>query len=380
MFYKKKEKTSFYWKFRIILFVFATILFTGYGYAALNQELQISGEAIVQVDADIRITDLKLMSVDGGAYETYNNKYGKNSTSMYVTLPSHASIIYEIEVTNKSNEDYMLDKLVTEFKNVQYELINFHTYDVVEKQTKKTIEVKVLNNNPNLVEETLHFYYQFSLVRTTAPILQGGGATWIDSPSIISVLEPGVAPNGVKHYEYYVSSFKEDAPNKDTIATGITDNIYSFTTGGIFNIYYRTVSNYGTKSDWTNALLVKNYKLPIHIITSGGALVPGFYRIQFNEYDCIINNSNLTYDFTILSDCTGVDGINLDFNDVEIGDTTIVALGNNRYRISGILKITEYMVTGMPTRIYAYDKMRFIDVNTNGTYVNFENVSVILQS
>ena len=78
-----------------------SIIFTSIVYAAFNAQLTIEGQAIVRSDQDIRITNISISNTTNGAYETYNNKYNKDVTFMYVKLPSNSSITYEVEITNK---------------------------------------------------------------------------------------------------------------------------------------------------------------------------------------------------------------------------------------------------------------------------------------
>ena len=88
-----------------------SIIVTTIVYSAFSTQLQIMGEAIVRSDNDIRITNVKIETQSNGAYETYNNKYTKDTTSMFVTLPSNSSITYEVEITNKTEDEYKMNRL-----------------------------------------------------------------------------------------------------------------------------------------------------------------------------------------------------------------------------------------------------------------------------
>lgn len=96
--------------------------------ASYNQGMIINGDAILRVDADIRVTDLKMINVSNEAYETYISRYSKNSTSMYVSLPNlDSTITYEVTVTNKTSYLYIIseitDSLVNE--NITYEISEY---------------------------------------------------------------------------------------------------------------------------------------------------------------------------------------------------------------------------------------------------------------
>lgn len=96
--------------------------------ASYSQGMIINGDAILRVDDDIRVTDLKMINASNEAYETYNSKYSKNSTSMYISLPRlDSTITYEVTVTNKSNYLYIIseitDSLINE--NITYEVSEY---------------------------------------------------------------------------------------------------------------------------------------------------------------------------------------------------------------------------------------------------------------
>lgn len=148
-----------------ILIIFA-VVFTSYGYAALNTELQLSGEAYVRIDADIRITNLKLSSIIGG-YETYNSKYSKDTASMFVTLPSGKSATYEVEVTNKSSVDYFL-KAVTN-NTSSYELLDTKIYDVFPKNSVKKFHIKITNNET--ITKTISLNLEFEFAKDEEPTI-----------------------------------------------------------------------------------------------------------------------------------------------------------------------------------------------------------------
>lgn len=77
---KKYNKTNIF----LLLGIILVVSFASITYSALNTSMFIDGSAVVRVDSDIRITDLKMINVTNGAYETYNSKYSKDSTSTFV--------------------------------------------------------------------------------------------------------------------------------------------------------------------------------------------------------------------------------------------------------------------------------------------------------
>jgi len=146
-------------KIVVSIFIILVMLFTSYGYAALNTKLSISGEAYVRSEADIRVTALRLSSIETGGYETYNSKYTINTVSTFVTLPSNKSAIYEIEVTNNTNEEYYLKNIIA---NTNYELINSKIYDVFQGKSQKKFYLKIKNIDTKVKEiaSNLEFIFE----------------------------------------------------------------------------------------------------------------------------------------------------------------------------------------------------------------------------
>ena len=104
----RKIKIGKQYKNRTNLMLF--LLFTCFtlclsvGYAALNRELKISGEASFRVDADIRITSVSLYETENVGLENYNSNYSKNTIKLGVDLKQvNSTVSYKVVVVNKGN-------------------------------------------------------------------------------------------------------------------------------------------------------------------------------------------------------------------------------------------------------------------------------------
>ena len=82
MIYIKKRKNILVSSLLLISIILATTI-----YSAFSTSLQIDGEAIVRSNNNIRITGIRITNQVNGAYEEFNNKYTKETTSMFVILP-----------------------------------------------------------------------------------------------------------------------------------------------------------------------------------------------------------------------------------------------------------------------------------------------------
>ena len=162
-------------RFGIIIILTIAIIFTSYGYAALNTDLSISGEAYVRVDEDIRITNINVVSSENQGYETYNSKYSKDTTSMFTTLPTaNSSVTYEITVKNKSSDRYILSDLIESTysnKNIKYELIGLKVNDIIDSKEERKFKIKLTtNNNDQICDLVLN--YKFERVYKTTLIMK----------------------------------------------------------------------------------------------------------------------------------------------------------------------------------------------------------------
>ncbi len=104
------------------------IILMSIGYSALNSDLTISGEAIVEAPTYIKITNISVLTSENGGYSTYNPSYTNDTSNIGVTLPNeNSTITLLIEVTNDTGYYYHLDKVIEDINNnlsIKYEIIN----------------------------------------------------------------------------------------------------------------------------------------------------------------------------------------------------------------------------------------------------------------
>lgn len=101
-------------------------------------------------------------------------------------------------------------------------------------------------------------------VRPTAPTLTGGSNSWVATASTIKVATAGTALSKVKEYEYYKST-SNTAPTEDTTITGTTSDNLTVSDEGTTYVWYRTVSNNGNRSTWSDLQVVYlDVTKPIH--------------------------------------------------------------------------------------------------------------------
>lgn len=293
---KKKHKVIWFFS------IFLAVLLTSYGYAALNTELQLSGEAYVRIDADIRITDIKVLSSGNGGYATYNPDYSKDTTTMHVTLPNrNSSVTYEIELTNRTGKKIQVINIIKELStngNVSYTINNLNQYQVFDAAV---IRFSVTVNNTSSLEQkgTLRLRYDIKEYQApTVPALTGGSDKWAKGPKEIKLATKSTASSGIKEYEYYIST-SNLKPSNSVAATGKTNNAVSVSKQDTSYTYYRAVANDGTKSGWSNGAILKldNGGPTIKSVTYGNLSQNG-YTVSVVAEDTLSGVSKYSYAVT----------------------------------------------------------------------------------
>ena len=151
----------------LVIFLLMPFLFMALIYASFSSELLVNGSAMLRVNADIRITNLKVIEQSNGAYETYSSEFNKNSTSIYVSLPNiDSTITYEVTIKNSSTISYDLSDLVIESNsndNINYE-IDIEVGEEIPANSEKNFTIKLYYNSestPTDNTDTLVIKYEF---------------------------------------------------------------------------------------------------------------------------------------------------------------------------------------------------------------------------
>lgn len=136
-------------------------------YAAFSSELMIDGIAMLRVNADIRVTDLKVLEQTNGAYETYSGEFNKDTTKTNVTLPNiNSTITYQAVITNKSDIPYDIWNIEIENDSnlgISYDL-DIQVGDLIEANSEKIFTIKLYYDNdvlPDNIVDNLIIKYDF---------------------------------------------------------------------------------------------------------------------------------------------------------------------------------------------------------------------------
>ena len=265
----------------IFLFVFVSILFISVSYAVFNTNLYVSGSGVFRAHANVRIIGLRNSGYYGEAIENYNPNYNIDVTNMGVNLPtSDSSVTYEVTIKNYGNEIFISQiEVLSELSNnvnisitdgtTNYNLPNNNMNYKLEANEEKTYTLTI-SNKPGTTNNdvVVNLKYHFVVDEVLSPII----ALSLDEQSI-ELVSAGTSTFNVNNYEYFVSE-TGITPTENITPTGTTNgtlNLFGINFGHYY-VWYRTISNKGTKSSWSNRVEV--YKKVIVTLNANGGTIP----------------------------------------------------------------------------------------------------------
>ena len=123
------------------------------GYAALNSDLKISGEANFRVVKDIRITDVSLYETTNLGLENYTSKYSKDTITIGSDLKQvNSTISYKVKVQNSGTVVMWIDS-IEETKNndnIEYVLEGIGTKEFINSGEEKEFILGVRSDLSNV--------------------------------------------------------------------------------------------------------------------------------------------------------------------------------------------------------------------------------------
>ncbi len=152
----------------IYLTILTFIIFMSIGYSALNTNLTISGEVVINPSMQMYVSSIEVKEFVDGAYETYSSNATKNSTEVHVTLPNNTSkIIYEVTLNNTTSHSYLLDnieEIISSNQNITWEIRNI-TYSTKLEYGITVFELVMSHKNTSTINESssINLKYHFEL-------------------------------------------------------------------------------------------------------------------------------------------------------------------------------------------------------------------------
>ena len=150
------------------------------GYAALNSDLKISGEASFRVESDIRITDVSLYETANLAVENYTSKYSKDTVTIGTKLTQvNSTISYKVKVQNSGTVAMWIDSIEEEAKNnsnTEYVLEGIGLKELINPGEEKEfiVKIKYKNNITTLPDNTnLDIILKFNFIKPESTLAMG---------------------------------------------------------------------------------------------------------------------------------------------------------------------------------------------------------------
>ena len=181
---RKRYKSS---KANILLpLIFLFVVFLSVGYSSLNQELNITSEAVFRVEESIRITDVKLVGSTFNGIENYNSSYSKDRIKTGITLnESNSSITYQVTITNTGNVPMnlsFLDNINYNNDGITYELNEKLPY-MINKGEEKKIELTYKWSSYNEESKNLDSVIRFNFIKAESVLAKGSSSSFVNNSS-----------------------------------------------------------------------------------------------------------------------------------------------------------------------------------------------------
>ena len=141
-------------KYLFICFVFFFVLFLQtIVYSAINSTMNVTGDAYARSDADIRITDFKVGTLNNS--NVTFAEFGKTHVVSEVNfIDSTATVTYYVEITNYGSSDMGIYSITGLPDGIGYSISNYNLHDKLcddsgkcNNYAKKILEITLSSNN-----------------------------------------------------------------------------------------------------------------------------------------------------------------------------------------------------------------------------------------
>ncbi len=271
-------------KLLITILIFISVLFMSVGYSSFNENLMISGDVIVQVPPDIKITDVRLFSSENGGYSTYNPNFTNYTSSIGITLPnSNSTVTLIVEVTNETSDYYHLNEILENINNnsnIKYEIkdkeiIYFHPASVTEIEI--TFSYDVFSTTNQSIDLNLNYEFKKIKYKNLEYITYSG----------YEYINTGLFNTGDYIFE---TEFNQTAYNRNHTDGSIGGWIISGRTIGTHSLGV-FVGNYGVYNSYGAGTIARQPNI---------ALNSGWHTLYFSRFTHTIDNNNYVVNGKIL--------------------------------------------------------------------------------
>ncbi len=262
----------------LVFLVFFSVIFMSIGYSALNRNLTISGEVIVGIPSDIRITNIEMKSVENEAYFTYSPIFTNTTSQTSVTLlNANSTITIVIEVTNNTSDYYHLDNIIEQNihnANIGYEIAN---KEIIYFSPNSVTEIEItffyetyddINQNKNL---NLNYEFKKIIYKNLDYVIYSGN----------EYIDTGLSNTGDYIFEMDFYQTELTAGDGGWLISGRTAAAYTL---GVFNGKSGVFNGYGG---------LTSAKRPYITLNTWYSLYFSRFKHTIGEYNYSVNGGNI---------------------------------------------------------------------------------------
>ena len=280
------------------------------GYAALNSDLKISGEANFRVVKDIRITDVSLYETTNLGLENYTSKYSKDTITIGSDLKEiNSTISYKVKVQNSGTVSMWIDS-IEETKNndnIEYVLEGIGLKELINPGEEKefTLKIKykdgitVLPSNTNI--DTI---LKFNFIKPESTLAKGDNGA-----STLTFLNGNLKKEEIESIEF--------RPTLDVVDNAVGSWDASLDRNGTAIASYTDADGNGLYELYIGGIGVVNAPFSRYLFSNFSKLT----KINFGKYFNTSNATNMGYMFYECSKIISLDLSNFDTSNVTAMDS-----------------------------------------------------------
>ena len=184
------------------------------GYAALNKNLSISGEAFLRSRGNVRITGIKMNTIESDGNFTYNPEYSKRGTKVFSILPNiDSKINYTVQMNNTTGVKYKFDSVTVSNTNSNVECLPSVAENTIIEPGVSSFEIEVKYKDGITMDEKTdicEIKYEFSAYDVTPPTIRIETITDGETSKTVKITalddEEGSGLSEENNYKYYLST------------------------------------------------------------------------------------------------------------------------------------------------------------------------------
>ena len=392
-----KDKTEL---MLFLLFVCFTLCLS-VGYAALNSDLKISGEANFRVESDIRITNVSLYETNNLAVENYTSKYSKDTVTIGTKLTQvNSTISYKVKVQNSGTVAMWIDS-IEETKNndnIEYVLEGIGLKELINPGEEKEfiVKIKYKNNITTLPNNTnLDTILKFNFIKPESILASGSNiastSTFFNGTLKKEKIESIEFRPTLDVIEDAIGSWDASYDKNGTVIASYKDSDGN----GLYELYIGGIGKVNTPSNSSNLFRSFNNLVSINFDKYFDTSNTVNMNSMFNNCENLaalsginnFNTSNVTSMSQMFQGCHMLETLDLgSFNTTKVTDMHLMFFDSLKIQKINLKSFDTSNVINFARMFYTCQSLQEIDVSNfntskatdmNGMFAYCKNVSTL---